>query len=129
MTWDWDAVDAIDAHIRAAIRRSDLPRKAYDARVQRMARAASLLISGKSVRVILDSHHGVTLSEFYGALWILLVADVFRDSPEGSGFFGAFLNLTTDDWRAVDAVMRLLHERYFGVPPLPIAQPWEQREE
>lgn len=128
MTWDWEAVDAVDAHIRAAIQRSGLPKKVYDARMRRMARAASLLISGKSVRVVLDPPVGVTVSELYGGLWMLLVA-VFRDGPEGSGFFGAFLNLTADDWRTVDAVMRLLHERYFGVPPLPIAQPWERQEE
>jgi hypothetical protein len=122
---DWDAVDAIDAHIRAAMKRSDLPRKVYRNRVRRIARAAELLISGRTVIAVLDPTTGVTHSELYGGLWMLLVADTFRDGPEGSGVFGAFLNFTPDEWRQVDAVFRLFHERYFGIPPLPIAQPWD----
>ena len=126
---DWEAVDAIDAHVRAALKRSGLPKKAYRARVRRMARAAELLISGRSVVSILDPVAGVTQSEFYGGLWMLLVADLFRDAPEGSGIVGAFLNFTSDDWRRVDAVLRLLHERYFGIPALPVAQPWDENDE
>ncbi|HVE70637.1 MAG TPA: hypothetical protein VNI54_04650 [Thermoanaerobaculia bacterium] len=125
MTWDWGTIDAIDAHIHAALERSGLPTKTYKQRVRRMARAADLLISGKSVASVLDPISGITTSELYGGLWMLLVADLFRDAPEGSGIFGAYLNFTADDWRQLDAVFRLLHERYFGIPPLTIAQPWD----
>lgn len=117
-------MDTIDAHIRAALQRSRLPRKAYRARVRRIARAAQLLIGGKPVADLLDPVDGVTTSELYGGLFMLLVADVFRDAPEGSGIVGAFLDFTVEDWRKVDFVFRLLHERYFGMPPLPAAQPW-----
>jgi hypothetical protein len=118
-------MDAIDAHIRAAMQRAKLPKKVYEARVQRMARAAQLLMKGKSVAYLRDPMYGVTTSELYGGLWMLLVADLFRDAPEGSGIAGAFLDFTVEDWRKLDAIFRLLHERYFGIPPLPAAQPWD----
>jgi hypothetical protein len=119
-----DAED-IDRHVEAAIERSGITRKEYRQRLRRIVDAADLLLSGRTVVAILDPVTGVTQAEFYSALWMLLVADLFRDSAEGSGVVGPFLNFTAEDWRRLDGVFRLLHERYFGFPALPVTQPWD----
>jgi hypothetical protein len=119
-------VEDIDRHVQAAIKRSGIERKEYRQRFRRIVRAADLLLAGRTVVAVLDPITGVTQAEFYSALWMLLVADLFRDSSEGSGVAGPFLNFTADDWRRLDGVFRLLHERYFGFPALPVAQPWDE---
>jgi hypothetical protein len=63
----------------------------------------------------LTPHRGVTLSEFYGALWMLLIADVFRDSETGSGMTDV-LRLSDDEVADFRRLVALMHERYFGVP-------------
>jgi hypothetical protein len=119
-------VEDVDRHVQAAIKRSGIKRKEYQQRLRRIVRAADLLLSGRTVVALLDPITGVTQAEFYSALWMLLVADLFRDSAEGSGVVGPFLNLTAEDWRRLDDVFRLLHERYFGLPALPVSQPWDE---
>ena len=57
---------------------------------------------------------------------MLLVADLFRDSAEGSGVVGQFLEFTAEDWQRLDGVFRFLHERYFGFPALLVSQPWDE---
>jgi hypothetical protein len=118
--------DDVDRHVQAAIKRSGIKQKQYRRRLRRIVRAADLLLSGGTVAAVLDPTTGVTQAEFYSALWMLIVADLFRDSTEGSGVVGAFLNFTADDWRRLDGVFRLLHERYFGFPALPMSQPWDE---
>jgi hypothetical protein len=119
-------VDDVDRHVQAAIKRSGIKRKEYRQRLRRIVRAADLLLSGRTVVAVLDPIAGVTQAEFYSALWMLLVADLFRDCAEGSGIVGPFLNFTAEDWRRLDGVFRLLHERYFGFPAQPVSQPWDE---
>jgi hypothetical protein len=119
-------VEDIDGHVQAAIKRSGIKRKEYRQRLRRIARAADLLLSGRTVVAVLDPITGVTQAEFYSALWMLVVADLFRDCAEASGVVGPFLNFTAEDWQRVDGVFRLLHERYFGFPALPVTQPWDE---
>ncbi|MEK6371239.1 MAG: hypothetical protein AABO58_00950 [Acidobacteriota bacterium] len=119
-------MEDIDRHVQAAINRSGIKRKEYQQRLRRIVRAADLLLSGRTVVALLDPITGVTQAEFYSALWMLLVADLFRDSAEGSGVVGPFLKFTAEDWQRLDGVFRLLHERYFGFRALPVSQPWDE---
>jgi len=111
----------IDRHIRAAVKRSGISGAEFGARMRRITRAVELVLSGRSVVDVLASDDGISQAELYGALWMLIVADVFRDDAgaEGGGIVGAFLQLTKDDVGVLERAFELLHERYFGIPPLP----------
>lgn len=110
----------IDRCVRAAIKRSGISGTQYAARMRRITRTVELLLSGRSVVEVLEPSGDVSQAELYGALWMLVVADVFRDDagPRGGGIVGSFLLLTETDVGVLDRAFRLLHERYFGIAPL-----------
>jgi hypothetical protein len=106
---------AIEAHIRAALRRSGISREAYVARFERFVHAADRILDPRqSIVMLFDGERGVTQSEFYGALWMLLIADVFRDSEAGSGMTNV-LSLSDDEVANFRRVVGIIYERYFGV--------------
>jgi hypothetical protein len=105
----------IEAHVRAAIKRSGIKRKPYVARMNRFTRVASMLLDPDiSFLSILAS--SLSTADFYGAMWMLLVADTFRDEGERGALVGEFFQFTDDELAALNRVWCLLHDRYFGVP-------------
>jgi hypothetical protein len=105
----------IETHVRAAIKRSEIKRKQYVARMNRFTRVASMLLDpGISFLSIVAS--GFTTADFYGAMWMLLVADTFRDEGDRARLVGDFFRFTEDEVVLLNRVWCLLHDRYFGVP-------------
>ena len=106
----------ISAHVRAAIKRSAIKRKPIVARMKCFTRVAEMLLDPNiSFHAIVWSG-GLTVSDFYGAMWLLLVADTFRGDGERAGIVGDFFAFTHDDAALLDRTWCLLHERYFGIP-------------
>jgi hypothetical protein len=105
----------VESHVRAAIKRSGIDRRTYIARMNRFVRVArSLLDPHISFLSIISS--GLTPADFYGAMWLLLVADTFRDDGERGGLAGDFFEFSEDEAAALNRVWCLLHDRYFGIP-------------
>ena len=105
----------IEAHIRTALRRSGISREAYAARLERFTRAADRILDPRqSIVALFDTTLGITQSEFYGALWMLLIADIFRDSAAGSGMTNV-LRLSDDEVASFRRLVNVMHERYYGV--------------
>ena len=108
----------VDAHIRAAIKRSGMKPREYVRRVKRYGEAASLLLGGMSAAMLGDRKAGgLTQSEFYGGLWMLLVADLFRDHEDRSGgMMVSFLDLSAEEFEDLAKVFNIVAERYYGIP-------------
>jgi len=106
----------ISAHVRAAIKRSGIERKPIAARMRRFTRVAEMLLDPKISFTAIVWKGDLTVSDFYGAMWMLLVADTFRGHGERAGIAGDFFQFTQDDVALLDRAWRLLHERYFGIP-------------
>ena len=58
----------------------------------------------------------LTVSDFSGAMWMLLVADAFRGDREDAAIVGDFFQFTADEVVLLNRVWCLLHDRYFGMP-------------
>jgi|GEM_PF-823182 len=108
----------VDAHIRAAIKRSGIKPREYVRRINRYAEAARLVLGGMSVATLGDSKsRGLTQSEFYGALWMLLIVDLFRDHKgRDGGMMVSFLDLSAAEFEDLARVFNIVSERYYGVP-------------
>jgi hypothetical protein len=108
-------LEHITAHVRSAIKRSGIKRNVI-ARMNRFGRIASMLLDPEiSFPMVWSSD--LTVSDLYGAMWMLLVADTFRGDGEQAGIAGDFFRFTADEAALLDPVWSLLHERYFGIPP------------
>lgn len=106
----------ISAHVRAAIKRSGIKRRSITARMKRFTRVAEMLLDPNISFASIVWSGGLTVSDFYGAMWLLLVADTFRGDGELAGIVGDFFQFTQDDAALLDRTWCLLHERYFGIP-------------
>jgi predicted RNase H-like HicB family nuclease len=108
----------VDAHIRAAIRRSGMKPGEYMRRVKRYAEATRLILGGMSVAMLGDSKGGgLTQGEFYGGLWMLLIADLFRDHKAGEGgMMVSFLDLSAEEFEDLARIFNIVGERYYGIP-------------
>ena len=110
----YDLAD-IESHVRAAIKRSGIKRKTIVTRMTRFTDVAGRLLDPR-ISFLSVISAGVTTSDFYGAMWMLLVADTFRDDGGRSGVAGDFFQFTEEEVALLDRVWRLLHDRYFGIP-------------
>jgi len=111
----YDLAD-ITTHVRAAIKRSGIKRKPITARMKRFTRVAEMLLDPNiSFQAIVWSGD-LTVSDFYGAMWMLLVADTFRGDGEEAGIAGEFFQFTAEEVALLNRVWCLLHDRYFGMP-------------
>ena len=106
----------ITEHVRAAIKRSGIKRKPIAARMKRFTRVAEMLLDPNISFIAVVWGGDLTVSDFYGAMWMLLVADTFRGHGEEAGIVGEFFQFTEDDVALLDRTFRLLHDRYFGIP-------------
>ena len=106
----------ISAHVRAAIKRSGIKRKPITARMKRFTRVAGMLLDPNISFTAIVWGGDLTVSDFYGAMWMLLVADTFRGEREDAGIVGDFFQFTADEVVLLDRVWCLLHDRYFGMP-------------
>jgi hypothetical protein len=115
MTEVYDLADITD-HVRRSIKRSGIKRKSYVARMQRFVRVTQMLLDPQISfhRIVFDS--ALSVSDFYGAMWMLLVADTFRGEREDAGIVGDFFQFTDDEVVLLNRVWCLLHDRYFGIP-------------
>lgn len=106
----------ISAHVRAAIKRSGIKRQTINARMKRFMRAADKLLDPDVSFHTIVFAGDLTDSDFYGAMWLLLVADTFRGHGERAGIVGDFFQFTEDDVALLNRAWCLLHDRYFGMP-------------
>lgn len=113
---DFRIIADAEQRIRAAIKRSGISKKDFVARMDRITRAAGMLLNPRVRLPSLAPPHGVTTAELYGAFFMLIIADTFRDG-ERPGIVGDFLQLTEADMGVLHSALVLLHERYFGFPP------------
>lgn len=108
--------ERLDAHVTAMLRRLGTSRREYVLRMRRFARAAEILLKPRgAVFAMADPISGVTAAELYGGLWLLLIADTFRDEGHRARFANEVLKLTEDEWRDVLRITSLVADRYFGV--------------
>lgn len=109
-----DDFPAIEAKIRTALRRAGVKRRAVEARMQRIVRAASTIMDPRlSLQQVAVT---ISVADLYAALLMVVVADTFRDG-EQPGIVGEFFQFTEEDVVLLRRVFVLLHERYFGFPP------------
>lgn len=113
---DFSMIADAERRIRAAIKRSGINKKDFVARMDRITRAAGMLLNPRIRLPSLAPPHGVTTAELYGALFMLIIADTFRDD-ERPGIVGDFLQFTEADVATLHSALALLHERYFGFAP------------
>src|ERR1051326_62358 len=111
----YDLSDISD-HFRAAIKRSGSKRKPIAARMKRFTRVAAMLLDPNISFIAIVWGGNLTVSDFYGAMWMLLVADTFRGHGEQAGLVGELFQFTEEDVALLDRTWRLLHDRYFGIP-------------
>ena len=120
MTLDAYDPERLDAHVTSMLRRLGTSRKEYVHRMRRFARAAEVLLKPRgAVYAMADPISGITSAELYGALWLLLIADTFRDDGDRARFASEVLEITEDEWKDILRVTSLVSERYFGVPVSP----------
>ncbi len=112
----------IEGHIRTALKHSRVKRKQVEERMRRITYAATLLFDPRLslVRVRMT----ISVAELYGALFMVVVADTFRDD-EHPAIVGDFFRFTPEDHDLLHRTFALLHERYFGFAP---AMPNEDEE-
>lgn len=107
----------IERYIRTALKRSRVKRKPVEERMRRITYAATLLmdprLSLERVRI------SISVAELYAALFMVAVADTFRDG-EHPGIAGDFFRFTREDRDLLYRTFALLHERYFGFAPMPV---------
>lgn len=112
--------ERLDAHVTSMLRRLGKSRKEYVHRIRRFARAAEVLLKPSgALYAMADPISGITAAELYGALWLLLIADTFRNDGDRARFASEVLELTEDEWKDILRVTSLVSERYFGVPVNP----------
>jgi hypothetical protein len=120
MTLDAYDPERLDAHVTAMLRRLGTSRKEYVHRIRRFARAAEVFLKPcGAVYAMADPISGITPAELYGGLWLLLIADTFRNDGDRARFASEVLKITEDEWKDILRVTTLLSERYFGVPVRP----------
>ena len=109
-------LSGITAHVRAAIKRSGIKRKQLAARIKRFTRVTEMLVDPEISFDDIVRNADLTASDFYGAMWLLLVADTFHENGEGAGIVGDFFQFTQEDVALLNRAWCLLHDRYFGIP-------------
>lgn len=120
MTWDAYDPERLDAHVTSMLRRLGTSRKEYAHRIRRFARAAEILLKPRgAVSAMANPINSITPAELYGALWLLLIADTFRDDGDRARFASEVLEITEDEWKDILRITSLVSERYFGVPVRP----------
>lgn len=120
MTLDGYELERIDAHVTSMLRRLGTSRKEYVQRMRRFARAAEVLLKPRgAVYAMADPISGITPAELYGALWLLLIADTFRDDGDRARFASDVFEITEDEWKDILRITSLVSERYFGIPVSP----------
>jgi hypothetical protein len=120
VTFDAYDPERLDAHVTSMLRRLGTSRKEYVHRIRRFARAAEILLKPRgAVYAMADPISGITPAELYGALWLLLIADTFRDDRDRARFASEVLKITENEWKDILRVTSLVSERYFGVPVRP----------
>ncbi len=62
-----------------------------------------------------DPISGISPAELYGALWLIIIADTFRDQGDRARFASEVLEVTEEEWKDILRVTSLVSERYFGV--------------
>lgn len=113
-----DDLQEIERHIRTALKRSRVKRKPVEERMRRITYAATLLFDPRLslVRVRMT----ISVAELYAALFMVVVADTFRDGDRPA-IVGDFFRFTREDHDLLHRTFALLHERYFGfAPPMPV---------
>lgn len=112
--------ERLDAHVTAMLRRLGTTRREYVHRMRRFARAAEILLKPRgAVFAMADPMNGITAAELYGGLWLLLIADTFRDEGDRARFAAEVLEITEGEWKDILRITSLVSERYFGVPIRP----------
>lgn len=108
--------ERLDEHVTSMLRRLGTSRKEYVHRMRRFARAAEVLLKPRgAVYAMADPISGITPAELYGALWLLLIADTFRDDGDRARFASEVLEITEDEWKDILRITSLVSERYFGI--------------
>lgn len=112
-----DDLQEIERHIRTALKRSQVKRKPVEERMRRITSAATLLFDPRLslVRVRMT----ISVAELYAALFMVVVADTFRDGDRPA-IVGDFFRFTREDHDLLHRTFALLHERYFGFAPMPV---------
>jgi hypothetical protein len=112
--------ERLDAHVTSMLRRLGTSRREYVHRMRRFARAAEILLKPRgAVFAMADPIGGITSAELYGGMWLLLIADLFRDEGHRARFANEVLEITEDEWKDILRITSLVSERYFGVPVQP----------
>ena len=120
MTLDAYDPERLDAHVTSMLQRLGTSRKQYVHRMRRFARAAEVLLKPRgAVYAMADPISGISAAELYGALWLLLIADTFRDDGDRARFASEVLQISEDEWKDILRITSLVSERYFGVPVRP----------
>jgi DNA-binding Lrp family transcriptional regulator len=109
--------ERIHARIREIAERLHVSRPELLGRLRRFVRVAEILLKPhRDARPLAIALGSYTEAEFYGALWLLLILDVYRDDPEGARFATEVVQLTKEEWEDVLRLTLLISEKYFGVP-------------
>lgn len=104
--------DAVDAHVRKVLKRLGTDRKSYVERMRRFALCAQTLVQPRGdINIALVSF---TDAELYGGMWLLLIADVFRDDDQRARFASEVVSLNEEEWADVLRITTMVSERYFG---------------
>lgn len=112
--------ERLDAHVTSMLRRLGTSRREYVQRMRRFTRAAEILLKPRgAVFAMADPINGITAAELYGGLWLLLIADLFRDDGHRARFANEVLEITEAEWKDILRITSLVSERYFGVPMQP----------
>jgi hypothetical protein len=113
-------LEQLDAHVTSMLKRLGTSRREYVQRMRRFTRAAEILLKPRgAVFAMADPVNGITAAELYGGLWLLLIADLFRDEGHRARLAYEVLEITEDEWKDILRITTLVSERYFGVPVQP----------
>jgi hypothetical protein len=107
----------INTRIREIAGRLDATGPQLLRRLHRFVQVAEIFLKPRRNAISLGTAlRSYTPAEFYGALWLLLILDVYRDEPEGARFATEVIQLTKEEWQDVLRITLLVSEKYFGVP-------------
>jgi len=110
-------VARIDARIREIAERLGITRHALIHRIRRFTQAAEIFLKPhRNVSDIAVELTSYTEAEFYGALWLLLIGDLFRNEPEGARFAAEVIDLGEKDCKDLLRITLIVSEKYFGAP-------------
>lgn len=107
----------VDARIREIADRLRETRQDLVGRLRRFAHAAEILVQPhRSLAELARHFREFTDAEFYGALWLLLIADLFRNAPDGAEFAADVIGLADSDCKELRRLVLAVSEKYYGAP-------------